>query len=183
MRNTPASRIAHARRAAFIRFRKLGHRATDAWRDSLTVARFGECKVLPDVSSPPEVPAVRIRAIPEEESYFSVFGEPDDKRDRAAMVDILDTYGCWTILSEAFDPLSGEWTVADSLGMNTGYHDPASPFENAYVPDMMRAALALMEEYQSPAHRLKYARAALSLPDQKHARAALKVARAALKGV
>lgn len=84
---------------------------------------------------------MRIVAEPEQENYFDVYGEPDDEKDRAEMETLLERYGCWVVFAQIALP-NGCWETVDSVGMNTGYADPTDPFENCYVPQMMRAALA-----------------------------------------
>lgn len=39
-----------------------------------------------------------------------------------------------------------EWETVDSIGGCSGYKDPASPFHNCYVVDMMREAIKQIEE-------------------------------------
>jgi hypothetical protein len=40
----------------------------------------------------------------------------------------------------------GEWETVDCICGNAGYSDPCSPYENCYVPDMMRAAVDAVQE-------------------------------------
>jgi hypothetical protein len=83
---------------------------------------------------------VRITAEPEEESYFDVYGKPDNERERQSIVEALERDGCWYVQTEYFSPESEEWEHADSIGMCV-YDDPTSPFENCYVIDLMREAI------------------------------------------
>ena len=53
---------------------------------------------------------------------------------------ILETYGCWFVLTEYKTP-SGEWEFADGIGGCTGYDIPISPAHNQYVPDLMESAI------------------------------------------
>lgn len=93
---------------------------------------------------------VRLRQEEEQESYLDSYGEPEAYTDmngrrvsaekaREELCELLDRKGCWWIVSEVFN--GEEWEQADSIGMCAGYDDPCSPFENSYVPDLMRAAL------------------------------------------
>lgn len=93
---------------------------------------------------------VRMRAEPESESYFDSYGEPEAYTDAKGrhvsaedalkdLVHVLDLYGCWWTCSEVL--VDGEWEMADSCGMHTGYKNPLSPLENCYVVDEMQAAL------------------------------------------
>ena len=84
---------------------------------------------------------VRIEALPEEESYFSAFGEPDSEKERQRLIEILERDGYWYVVTEFFSPESEDWESADSIGMCAGYSDPTSPFENCYVIDMMQSAI------------------------------------------
>jgi hypothetical protein len=81
---------------------------------------------------------VRIRAFPETESYFDVFGEPDSAQERQEMIDLIEQNGCWFVVSEFYS--DGAWHHADSVGMCV-YARPLDPAENCYVEDLMRAAI------------------------------------------
>lgn len=93
---------------------------------------------------------VRLRAEEEQESYMDCYGEPEAYTDingrrvsaekaREELCELLDSKGCWWVCSEVWT--GDEWEHADSIGMCAGYDDPLSPFENCYVPGLMRAAL------------------------------------------
>lgn len=93
---------------------------------------------------------VRMRAEPEQENYFDVFGEPESytnaqghevsaDKAREDLIATLDRDGCWWTVSEWFD--GDEWQHADSCGMHAGYKNPLDPFENCYVIQEMRAAV------------------------------------------
>ena len=81
---------------------------------------------------------VRLRALPEIESYFDVYGEPDSAQERQEIIDQIDRNGCWFVVSEYL--ANGEWHHADSVGMCV-YARPLDPAENCYVEDLMRAAI------------------------------------------
>lgn len=81
---------------------------------------------------------VRLVAEPEQDNYFDVYGEPDSERERAQILDSIERCGLWFVKAEYFD--GNQWEHADSIGMCI-YSDPCSPFENCYVPDLMRSAL------------------------------------------
>jgi alpha-amylase/alpha-mannosidase (GH57 family) len=85
---------------------------------------------------------VRLRAFPETESYFDVYGEPDDAQKRQEIIDTINLYGCWSVVSEFY--AEGQWHHADSIGMCV-YARPLDPTENWYVEDLMRAAIDALE--------------------------------------
>lgn len=85
---------------------------------------------------------VRLRAFPETESYFDVFGEPDSAQERQEIIDTIDLHGCWLIESEFY--ADGQWHHADSVGMCV-YARPLDPEENWYVEDLMRSAVRALE--------------------------------------
>lgn len=86
---------------------------------------------------------VRLRAIPEEESYFDVYGRPDDPKELAELTRLLETWGCYCVVSEVNhgDATRDDWQHADSVSMCV-YKKPLDPFDNSYVPDLMREALS-----------------------------------------
>lgn len=86
---------------------------------------------------------VRLRALPEFESYFDVYGEPDSPEERQEIIDQIERTGCWFVISEYF--ADGEWHHADSVGMCVGYDDPLDPAENCYIEDLMRSAIRAHE--------------------------------------
>jgi hypothetical protein len=85
---------------------------------------------------------VRLRALPEIESYFDVYGEPDSAQERQEIIDQIDRDGCWFVISEYFT--EGQWHHADSVGMCV-YARPLDPAENCYVEDLMRSAVRALE--------------------------------------
>ena len=85
---------------------------------------------------------VRLRALPEIESYFDVYGEPDDAQERQGIIDQIDRDGCWLVESEFY--ADGAWHHADSVGMCV-YNRPLDPAENCYVEDLMRSAVRALE--------------------------------------
>jgi hypothetical protein len=85
---------------------------------------------------------VRLRAFPETDSWFDVYGEPDDANQRQEIIDQIDLHGCWLIESEFY--ADGAWHHADSVGMCV-YSRPLDPAENWYVEDLMRAAVDALE--------------------------------------
>lgn len=98
---------------------------------------------------------VRLRAEPEHENYFDVYGKPEGYEDvngkqvlpeqeRAQIQRSIELYGNYCVISEYFD--EEEWQHADSIGFCVGYKNPLSPEENCYVPDLMRSALALIPQ-------------------------------------
>lgn len=85
---------------------------------------------------------VRLRALPEFESYFDVYGEPDSPDERQEIIDQIDRNGCWFVVSEFY--ADGQWHHADSVGMCV-YSRPLDPTENWYVEDLMRSAIRAHE--------------------------------------
>jgi hypothetical protein len=85
---------------------------------------------------------VRLRALPETESYFDVYGEPDSAQERQEIIDQIERTGCWFVVSEYL--ADGQWHHADSIGMCV-YNRPLDPAENCYVEDLMRAAIDALE--------------------------------------
>lgn len=90
---------------------------------------------------------VRMRAEPETENYFDVFGDEMDKKEKKRMEEIIDLLGCWQTVSEFFD--GEEWQFADACGMHTGYKNPLDPIENCYVVQEMQAALDALEAHRT----------------------------------
>lgn len=82
---------------------------------------------------------VRLKAEPEQENYFDVYGEPETAKERKAIEQQLDRDGCWIVIAEYFD--GTHWQQADSIGMCSGYSNPTDPFQNDYVTDLMRSAI------------------------------------------
>lgn len=87
---------------------------------------------------------VRMRAEAEEENYFDVYGREGNEKDQKRLEEILERDGAWYVHSQAF--VGGRWVTVDGVGMCAGYSDPTSPFENCYVPEMMRAALEMVPQ-------------------------------------
>ena len=85
---------------------------------------------------------VAIRAFPETESYFDVFGESDSDQERQEMIDLINRVGCWFVESCYF--ADGQWHHAGCVGMCV-YSNPLNPAENCYVEDLMRAAIDALE--------------------------------------
>lgn len=94
---------------------------------------------------------VRLRCVEECENYYDVFGAPEAYTDvhgrrvsatdaRKEIDDLLDLHGCWFLVAEFSTDHGETWHVADTIGMCTGY--VLSPYENGYVPDLMRAAMS-----------------------------------------
>jgi hypothetical protein len=85
---------------------------------------------------------VRIRAFPETDSWFAVYGEPDSAQERQEIIDQIDRDGCWLVESEFY--ADGAWHHADCIGMCV-YARPLDPTENCYVEDLMRSAVRALE--------------------------------------
>jgi hypothetical protein len=91
---------------------------------------------------------VRLRAEPEQESYFDVFGNPETPEERQEIMDRLNLHGCWCVFSE-FRGDDGRWHHADSIGMCAGYQNVLDPEENDYVCDLMASAVNALEMQMS----------------------------------
>jgi hypothetical protein len=128
-----------------------GENAQQALAAAKTLIRFRELE---------DEGLVRIKAEPEEESYFGVYGKPDGYTDingkrvtaeeeRKRICELIDRDGCWWVVTEykantCENHTHDAWEHADSVGMCI-YDDPTSPFENCYVIGMMDAAIEKAE--------------------------------------
>lgn len=106
-----------------------------------TVARFRELE---------EAGLVRLRFVPEEESYFDVYGEPDTKEERDETCRMIDLHGLYSVIGEVKRDAGPEcptchrsdregWEVVDSCGMIFG--NDLEPSEGSYVLDIMSACV------------------------------------------
>jgi hypothetical protein len=131
----------------YTQFRKAGYLPIQALRAAKTLLQWAELE---------SQDLVRLSADPEEESYFAYWGEPEGytdvngrrvsaEQERKEMERELELNGCWFIRSEYRATSDAQWEQADHVGMNTGYCNPLSPFENAYVIDLMRSAIDAVE--------------------------------------
>ncbi len=87
---------------------------------------------------------VRLVAEDERENYFDVYGEPDNDKERKAIEQSIERYGNYCLMAEVnngSEASGDDWELVDSIGMCAGYKNPLDPFENYYVPDLMKAAL------------------------------------------
>lgn len=123
-------------------FRQAGFSASESLRNAKICARFADLE---------SQGLVRLRAIPEEEDYFSVYGEPDGytdlngrrvsaEQEREELCATIDRDGCWRIRSEWRETEDSLWNLADDIGMCV-YKNPLCPLQNCYVPSLMRAAI------------------------------------------
>lgn len=130
-------------------FMLVGHDARCSLNAARTILRFRELE---------SAGRVRMRAEPEAESYFSVYGEPEGyvnaqghevsaETEREEMCAILDRDGVWCSISEWFD--GEDWQLADSCGMHTGYKNPLDPFENCYVVQEMQEAIDAVDAHDA----------------------------------
>tara|TARA_R110000868_G_scaffold99544_4_gene273954 strand:+ start:1568 stop:1906 length:339 start_codon:yes stop_codon:yes gene_type:complete len=85
---------------------------------------------------------VRLRAFPETDSWFDVYGEPDSAQERQEIIDQIEQNGCWFVVSEFY--ADGQWHHTDSVSMCV-YSRPLDPAENCYVEDLMRSAVHALE--------------------------------------
>ena len=129
------------------RLRHAGYTARDAIRAARIVKRFEDLE---------GGGRVRLRLEPEVESYFDVYGEPEGYTDihgrrhsaeeeHQEICGMIDLHGLWFVVAEVRCPCCGAWEWADSIGMCI-YRDPLDFCENAYVPDLMAAAIGKAEE-------------------------------------
>jgi hypothetical protein len=102
------------------------HDGAKAWREFSRLENLG---------------LVRLIAEDEQESYFDVYGEPDDEKEREQIARAIETYGNYCIHSEYRQHESAEWEWCDSVGMCAGYKNVLDPCENWYVIDLMSAAV------------------------------------------
>lgn len=114
----------------------VGYCAAQAWRNANILEQWEKAL---------DNDQVRIIAREECENYFDVYGIPDSEKERKAIERELELHGCWFVTTEYRDE-NGDWQHADSIGMNTGYSDPTDPFQNCYVPGLMRSALDKVTE-------------------------------------
>lgn len=135
--NTPRATVHQ-----YQRFRAAGYSAADSLRSARIVEAFAER----------EDETVRLRAVPEDEHPFSVYGEPEGyvnqygrrvspEEERRETECAIERDGCWRIVSERRCEACGAWELADSCGMFYGYQDPLDPVQNPYVVDLMASAL------------------------------------------
>jgi hypothetical protein len=108
--------------------RKSGYSALEAWRTQKIVAQW-------DAAGED----VRLRAEPERENYFDVYGEPDTQEEREEIKRSIDRDGCWRVVSEYLGP-DGEWHWADSIGMIIAAN-PLDPLQNPCATELMQVAL------------------------------------------
>jgi dihydroorotate dehydrogenase len=123
-------------------FRKAGYTAKQSNYMAKAVAEFeqlGEDKV-------------RLAAVPEMENYFDVYGEPEGyvgkngkrvsaEQEHKEIIEQIERDGCYCVVSYYRDENDNKWIAADSVGMCAGYKNVLCPVENAYVADLMRAAV------------------------------------------
>lgn len=84
---------------------------------------------------------VRIRQVPEQESFADVFGAEIAERE----AEYIDRWGCWLVVTEILTcEQCDTWKIAGSVGMCV-YENPTDPFENAYIPALMREAIDAYE--------------------------------------
>ena len=133
----------------------VGHDAQSALQSARVVTSYLKLK---------EAGLVTLRASPECENYFDVYGEPEGctnvhgrrvsaEQERKEMCDILDRLGCWYVSSAVNRGCRhcgrSEWETVDGVGMCTGFDNPLSPYENPYVVDLMAAAIAAVGESEN----------------------------------
>ncbi len=121
--------------AHYKRFRKIGHGAASAWRAAKILDRFEDEE---------NAGRVKIEAHAEEASYFDVYGEPDDPKEREEIERALELNGCFVVASYSRCSECESWTIADSIGMCV-FSRVCDPFDNFYVIDLMDAALRALE--------------------------------------
>ena len=131
-------------------FMRVGFDAADSLKAARTILEFKRAEA---------DGLVRMRAEPEQESYFDVYGDeelrhaernghsiPHDQA-RKELCELLDRYGVWWTVAEWFD--GEEWQQAESCGMHAGYKDPLDPFENCYVVQEMQSALDALADHRA----------------------------------
>jgi hypothetical protein len=142
------------------RFLAAGYRAAEALRNARILIEWNDyCDDSADDSKigDPDTGSVRLRALPEEESYFDVYGKPDGyidiygrrvtaEEERERIEELIERDGCWCVVVEYLDPHTLQWEHAGSVGLCVGYDDVLSPYCNMYIPDLMREALDAMHD-------------------------------------
>jgi hypothetical protein len=122
------------------RFRSLGYTAERAYHAAATLQTFRELE---------DQGLVTIEAIPEEESYFSIYGEPETEREREAIIEAIERNGCYYVRSVGVNICEccgkEERESIDGVGMCI-YSDPCDPFVNDYVIDLMSAAIKSLNQ-------------------------------------
>lgn len=137
--------------------RAAGESAVNAWRSAVIVAAFKSRECGEHDEPAPGVSDVRLRAEPEQDSYFDAFGEPEayttpngrkvsKSEARRELAEILDRDGVYVVIAEAWDAERGAWVSAGCVGMCC-YPDPLDYRQNQYVPDLMESALNLADVF------------------------------------
>lgn len=128
-------------RREYTRFRQGGGTAKGALYCAKTVVAWREME---------QAGLVRVKAEPEQESYFDVYGEPEGyegangrrvtaEQERKELIESFERDGLWFVTSEYFDGRT--WCQADSIGM-IDLPNPLCPYASGgYVTDLMQAAL------------------------------------------
>ena len=116
----------------YLQFRQHGKTAAQSLYAAKTLIKFQKLE---------DKGIVRLRAEPEEEGYFDVYGEPESKKERESVVHAIEMNGCWWVVAERLCCKKCDtFEHKDSIGMCI-YSDPFDPFENDYVIDLMHSAL------------------------------------------
>jgi hypothetical protein len=89
----------------------------------------------------------KIDAEPETEPDSSFYDMWEHLSDRTRD-ELKERYcdDCWQVTSWHRADTESEWEFSDSIGNCAGYADVTSPFENAYVIDLMASAIRQREE-------------------------------------
>lgn len=85
---------------------------------------------------------VKIEAHPDYDPDPSFYDNWPHLSERSKQ-ELKDRYcaDCWVVAVYVRCRSCNQWRCVDSIGGNSGYDDPCSPFENCYVIDMMQTAI------------------------------------------
>lgn len=130
----------------YVMFRMRGYDPATAKRNAVVLERFEWLSYQGKV---------RMYATPQEEDYIvATYGKsgPDGyigkngkrvskKAAREELEEIISRLGVWWVTSQIWNEKTQSWEVVEGIGFCCGYDNPLSPFENCYVPDLMRTAI------------------------------------------
>jgi hypothetical protein len=114
----------------FRKIRAIGYDAVSAWHDAKVLETWDELE---------SKGQVRLKQDPEQESYWDVYGKPDSEKERRAINDLIERWGCWYVFCEYQCRCCGSWKHGDGVGMIIE-PNPLS-LENPYLIDIMEGTM------------------------------------------